>query len=188
ARRTQPGPPLRGGRPSRARSATNAADGAPAPRSIRPPRRTILPRARLYRRDARELFEGGETGDDLLDAVGPEGRHPSVERRALEFFVARPARGEGRQLFVHCQELDKARAAAVAGLPAADAPVSAEELDLAMHELLRDARRVQLLLARHVELLAVLAEPTRKTLRQYARHGGAGKERLDAHLVQTRER
>src|SRR5439155_17242702 len=102
--------------------------------------------------------------------------------------VARLPGCERRKLLLHRQELEDADAAAVAGLAAADAAVAAEQLGLAVAELLGDARSKELILVRHVELLAVLAEPPREPLRQDAGDGRAGQERLDAHLVQPRER
>src|SRR4029077_15507969 len=124
----------------------------------------------------------------LLDAIGPEGAHTPVQRRPLELLVTRLPRGEGRQLFIHRQELENADPAGVAGLPTADTAVAAEELGLAVPELLGDARPEELFLARRIELLAVLAKPACEALSEHAGDGRAGQERLDAHLVQARER
>ena len=52
----------------------------------------------------------------------------------------------------------------------------------------RDARLDQLLGARRVHLAAVGAELAGEPLREDRRHGRRGQERLDAHLVQPRER
>src|SRR5436305_7562708 len=140
------------------------------------------------RADAGELFDRGQSREDLLDAVGPERVHRALHGRALELLVARLSRRERRELLVHRQELEDADPAAIPGLPAADAAVAAEQLALSVAELLGHARRLELLLARVVELLAVLAEPPREALGEHAGDCGSRQERLHTHLVEAGER
>src|SRR5690348_17120827 len=130
----------------------------------------------LDRGDAGELFERGEAGEGLLDAVGPQCAHTARHRCPLELLVARLAGGERRELLVHLEDLEDADPALVAGLAAANAAVAAEELGLAVAQLLGDARRLELRLVRRVELLAMLAEPAREPLGEDAGHGRTRQE------------
>src|SRR6266496_2927044 len=68
--------------------------------------------------DARELFDRGQAGPDLGDAVVPERAHALLDRGALDLLAAGVLRRERRQLLAHLEQLEDADPALVAGLVA----------------------------------------------------------------------
>src|SRR5256712_4279326 len=78
-------------------------------------------------RDAGELFDRGQAGGDLGDAVVPEGAHAVLDRGALDLLAARVLRGERLQGLGHLEQLVDADPPLVAGLVAARAAALAVE-------------------------------------------------------------
>ena len=116
--------------------------------------------------------------------------HALVARRFGDHVARRLLRRELLEPRAHLEELEHADAAAVARVAAPRATALAIE-ERALHLLradLVDVQRQELLGRDLVRLRAVRAELAREPLREHRRDGGAGDERLDAHLVQARER
>src|SRR5581483_1180819 len=140
--------------------------------------------------DARELFDAREAGGDLGETVVPHRLHAARQRRPLDLLARRVTRGERREILGHREELVDPDSPLVPGLVAARAAALPVEDGAVARggDVGRDACRDQLVDRRLVHLAAVRAELAREPLREDAGHGGAGEERLDAHLVQARER
>src|SRR6476646_5384480 len=140
--------------------------------------------------DAGELFERGEPGGDLGEAVVPERPHALFDRGALDLLAARLRGGHRLEVLAHHEQLVDADPALVAGLAAAGTAFLAVEDDAVRRgrDLRRDARLDDLVGGRRVHLAAVRAELAGVAGREHRRDCGAGEERLDAHLVQACDR
>src|SRR3989442_2034784 len=117
---------------------------------------------RILRLDgnAGELFDRGQAGGDLRQAVVPEGSHALADRRPLDVLAARLRDREALELLAHGQELVNADPPLVAGLVASRATLLAvEDHPVAGRgDLGGDARLQQLVDGWGVHLAAVCAE------------------------------
>src|SRR5712691_11277856 len=106
--------------------------------------------------DARELFDGRETGRDLRDAVVPECSHALGDRGTLEVLAARLLDRERLELLAHLEQLVDADPAAIARLVAARAAALAVEGHPVRRggDVGRDARPQELVYGRLVHLAA----------------------------------
>src|SRR5579862_780200 len=140
--------------------------------------------------DARELFHRRETGCHLGEAVVPDRAHTGRECRSLDLLARALPGGERRKLLGHFEKLEDADSTPVARLAAprtAELPVEGHPVHRGGH-VGRDARCDQLFHRRGVHLATVGAELASKALREHSADGRARKERLDSHLVETRDR
>src|SRR5262249_37579974 len=143
------------------RSLTSAATSQPRRALRRPPADQARTSVRSSERaDARELFDGRDPGRDLADAVFPHRVHALLDGGALDLLARRLGGRKLLEALAHLEQLKNADAAAVAGLPAAGAPVAAQEGRSHQfgHPLLAQLQPAQLLRGGRVGLCAVRAQ------------------------------
>src|SRR5215203_5751384 len=140
--------------------------------------------------DTTQLLERRHAGRHLGQTVVPERPHPLPDGLALEVLTARARNGQRLELLAHHHQLEDSDPALVAGMATARAAALAVEGGPVGGggDLGRDAVAEQLVDRRAVHLAALRAELARQALREHGRDRRPCEERLDAHLVEARDR
>src|SRR3954453_19962136 len=141
-------------------------------------------RERRLHRDARELGERRQPGEDLLQALGAQRAHAGPRGRLGDRVARRARHGEPADLVGDRHDLVEADAALVAGAAAASAAGRLARRDGGAFD--RIAVRPHDLAVHDDGLLAV-AQPASEALGEHAAHGARDEERLDAHLDEARD-